>query len=310
MTRIFISQYNNPMKNLINPTLLLLLIITATCSPGTTDKTSPTDQQLVYIASRGNGFDIYKSNQDGSDEIQLTTQKGFDWGPRWWEARQGLIHYEQDTANNFSLRLISSSGEPMTMDFQGLDDFIASPDGMFALYTEKAAEYDHIFMQDLKTKTATDLTPYEAYHGRPHWSPDSQSVLLLSDRSGSTELYLYKLENQSLTQLTDGEGRVKYVSWAPDGQQVAFTREVLEAPKKDHDIFILNLESKAITQLTDTPFGEQEISWSPIGDKIAYHGTIDGKDDIYTIDIKSKEVIKITNGQGYHGEPTWIPVFE
>ena len=64
-----------------------------------------------------------------------------------------------------------------------------------------------------------------------------------------------------------------------------------------------------VTQFTETPFGEQEISWSPMGDKIAYHGTIDGKDDIYTIELRTKQVKKITQGQGYHGEPAWIPIY-
>ncbi|MCE7993521.1 MAG: TolB family protein [Roseivirga sp.] len=296
------------MKTSLKLTILMSLVLTA-CSEATqTD--APLNQQLIYIASRGNDFDIYKCNQDGSSEVQLTKQKGFDWGPRWWQAKEGIVHYQQDTAGNFSLRLMTGDGDEIPMDFQELPDFIASPDGNYALYTEKTGDNDHIFMQTLADRTATDLTPVDAYHGRPHWSPDSRSILLLSDRSGSTELYLYQLEAKSLEKLTDGEGRVKYMSWAPDGKRVAFTREILEEPKRDHDIYILNLDTKEVSQLTNTPFGEQEISWSPIGDKIAYHGTIDGKDDIYTIEIETKTVTKITNGQGYHGEPAWIPVYQ
>ncbi len=296
------------MKNTLVLTLLLVLAISG-CDDARQVAT-PVDQQLVYIASRGNGFDIYRSNQDGSAEVQLTTQKGFDWGPRWWAAKNGIIHYQQDTAGNFSLKLMTANGEQMPMDFQELSDFIASPDGKYTLYTEKTGEYDHIFMQTLATRTATDLTPVDAYHGRPYWAPDSKTLLFLSDRSGSTELYRYQLADQSLEKLTEGEGRVKYVSWAPDGKRIAFTREVLEEPKRDHDIYIFHLDTKQTDQLTNTPFGEQEISWSPMGDKIAYHGTIDGKDDIYTIDVNTKAVSKITDSQGYHGEPAWIPVYK
>lgn len=297
------------MKQLILFSLLIFAILFG-CDRPVEKINVPIDQQLIYIASRGNGFDIYKSNQDGSGEIQLTTQKGFDWGPRWWAAKNGIIHYQQDTAGNFSLKLMTANGEPMPMDFQELSDFIASPDGKYALYTEKMGEYDHIFMQNLATRTATDLTPVNAYHGRPHWAPDGQAILFLSDRTGSTELYLYMLADQSLEKLTEGEGRVKYVSWAPDSKRIAFTREILEEPKQDHDIYILNLDTKQTDRLSNTPFGEQEISWSPMGDKIAYHGTIDGKDDIYTIDVNTKAVSKITSSEGYHGEPAWIPVYK
>ncbi len=306
--RIFKANFNQPMTRFLTSCLTLVCLLSA-CQKTPPQKT-PVDQQLIYIASRGNGFDIYKCNQDGSSEVQLTVQKGFDWGPRWWQAKEGIIHYEQDTAGNFAHRLINSQGISMPMDFQELPDFLASPDGQYALYTEKVDDHDHIFMQTLTTRSAVDLTPVDAYHGRPCWSPDSQSVLFLSDRSGSTELYLYQLANESVKQLTEGNGRVKYISWAPDGTRVAFTREILEEPKQDHDIYLLNLETMESERFTNTPFGEQEISWSPMGDKIAYHGTIDGKDDIYTIDINTREVNKITKSQGYHGEPAWIPVYK
>ena len=65
---------------------------------------------------------------------------------------------------------------------------------------------------------------------------------MVSDASGAQELHLYSLESQSIKQLTDGEGRAKYASWSPDGEQIAFTRETLEAPKKDHDIYLLDLD--------------------------------------------------------------------
>jgi len=279
------------------------------CSDSVEVPPIPIDQKLVYLASRDKGFDIYYSNQDGTNEKQLTTQPGWDWGPRWSPAQNGIMHYAQDTSGNFSHRLISTTGETLEMDFYELPDFIAGPIGAYALYTEKVGEKDHVFIYDLETQAANDITPGDAYYGRPKWSPDGNHIMMISDKSGSQELHLYSLADLSMTQLTEGTGKAKYASWSPDGKQIAFTREVLEEPRKDHDIYLLDLATKAVTQLTDTPFGEQEISWSPMGDKIAYHGTIDGKDDIFTIDLSTKEVLKITQSQGYHGEPAWIPIY-
>ena len=289
---------------------LLLLAVIFACQSNDNQEPIIIDQQLIYISSRGNGFDVYKSDQDGSNEIQLTTQPGFDWGPRWWEARKGIIHYSQDTSGNFAHQLITTEGKPVNFDFQELSDFIASPDGRYALYTEKVNEKDHIFLQDLSTQQATDITPFDAYHGRPLWSPDSQWISYISDSSGSSELHLYHLIDQSHVKLTEGAGRAKYHSWSPNGDRIAFTREVLEEPKKDHDIYLIDIKTQEVTQFTNSEVGEQEISWSPLGDKIAYHGTVDGKDDIYTINLKTKTVLKITKGRGYHGEPSWIPVYK
>ena len=202
--------------------LFLLLLLTASAC---TEKPKLVDQQLIYLASRGNGFDIYKSNEDGSNEAQLTTQPGWDWGPRWSVAHQGIMHYEQDTAGAFTHRLISITGDPIEMDFQGLPDFVASPDGKYALFTKKVGEKDHVFMQELAKGTATDITARDAYHGRPIWSPNGKHILMISDESGQQELHLYSLADQSIRQLTEGEGRAKYATWAPTGNQIAFTRE-------------------------------------------------------------------------------------
>ena len=289
---------------------LILLTLTAACAGP--DTNTPVDQQLVYLAVRDNGYDLFLNNQEGTQENQLTTQPGFDWGPRWWAKQNGILHYSQDTAGNFSHKLITVAGEEIPYDFKGLTDFIVSPNGRLVAYTKKVDDQDHVFIYytNPDIDTHNDVTPFPAYFGRPKWSPDGKKLLMVSDMSGSQELYLYDEYYGELDQLTEGEGRAKYATWSPDGKKIAFTREVLEAPKKDHDIYILDLKTREITQLTDTPFGEQEISWSPMGDKIAYHGTIDGKDDIYTIDLETKEVKKITQGQGYHGEPAWIPIYQ
>lgn len=267
------------------------------------------DQKLVYLAVRDGNYDLFLSDEDGSNEIQLTTQPGFDWGARWSPALNGILHYTQDTAGNFSHQLISATGEPIKYAFPDLPDYQLDHLGNRVAFTEKVGESTHIFVQELPKDEAEEITMGDAYFGRPKWSPVATELLMVSDITGNSELHLYLFEDNRLEQLTSGEGRAKYASWSPDGQKIAFTREVLEEPKKEHEIYILDMASREVTQLTHTTFGEQEISWSPMGDKIAYHGTIDGKDHIYTLDIATGEVVKVTNGQGYHGEPTWAPIY-
>ncbi len=78
----------------------------------------------------------------------------------------------------------------------------------------------------------------------------------------------------------------------------------MQTDSTENDIYRINTESKEVSQITVTPnVNQSEIAWSPDGIYIAYHAKIDTYDDIFLLNLASKEVTKVTNGEGYHGEP-------
>lgn len=292
--------------------LCLLSFLFISCQPspknesaaGSQIKDEASKQKLVYISNKAGGFDIFKNDLSGQNEVNLTKLPGWEWYPQFVREQGLIIFNRQDTSGNFSLKAMDLNGNERSFDTQNLPGFDISPNGKWAAYTRKIGESTQIIVAPLNAiKDSVQITDNTFYNGRPKWSNDNQKIAYISDRSGSNEIYVYDLTEQSTLQLTDNDVREKYLSWSPDDTQLisSMARDTLP-----NDLFIINLDTRSATQVTDTPINESEISWSPRGDYIAYHAQVEGKDDIFILDLTSKEVKKITDGLAYYGEPKWI----
>jgi len=284
--------------------LLIILFITLACDISPSGKV----ESLVYLSSKEGNFDLYSIDPLGQWERRLTTNKGWDWQPKWVDGLSRLVYYTNDTARNFSIVAYSFEREEVdTLPNSQLMNFQLTPDGKQIVYTEKEGDYQHIWICKLDGSDKRQLTKSESYNGRFSISPEGGQLLFVSDRSGTNELYLLDIESRDLKRLTDNDLIEKYNTWSPEGDKVAFTMRANEEGSKE-DIYLLDLGSGALTRLTATPYAEQEIAWSLSGDKIAFHGTTDAGDHIYTIDIADGKFTKITSGDAYHGEPIWVPL--
>ncbi|WP_084324408.1 amidohydrolase family protein [Hyphomonas polymorpha] len=73
---------------------------------------------------------------------------------------------------------------------------------------------------------ATRLTSGMAMDSQPVWSPDGQTILFVSDRSGAENLWLMDAQGGNLRQISLYDDNPVFVSpeWAPDGQSLIVTR--------------------------------------------------------------------------------------
>lgn len=261
-------------------------------------------QKLVYISNKANGFDVFKNDISGQQEQNLTNLEGWEWYPQFVKDKGLIIFNRQDTAGNFTLKAMNLDGEEQEFETNQLPGFEISPNGEWVAYTRKQNESTQIIVAPLfSPEDSIQITANDFYNGRPNWSWDSSKLAYISDRTGSNEIYLYDLDQKTTKRLTDNEVREKYLSWSPDGLFLATSMAKDTLP---NDLFLIALSTGEVTQLTNTPINESEISWSPKGDFMAYHAQVDGKDDIYILNLNSKNIKKITDGQAYYGEPRWI----
>ncbi len=90
--------------------------------------------------------------------------------------------------------------------------------------------------------------------------------------------------------------RGQYPSWSPDGNLLAYTVD-------EDGIYISSFDGSNPKKLLDITIGEPSpTSWSPDGKWITYHRFSQGTNNIYIMEIDSREEIEILKGGLY---PNW-----
>lgn len=263
---------------------------------------------IAYLSNQSGNFDLFVIDDDDGPAQQLTSNPGWDWAPSWNASLKAILYNSSDTANQFSIRALDLNGLDQPVDTKGLEEFILSPSGRYALYTLKDNQNRYIGIMDVGTGSNRLLVNDPSYNSRAQWSPDEQYFSFISDRDGNGELYIYQIATGMTRRLTQTEKREKYTSWLPDSEHIVYTYHYSDERDKEHnDLFLINILTKQVKQITDDTAFYQEIAVSPDGKKIAFHAKRDGEDHIYTIDIDGKNEQQLTSAKAYHGEPCWVP---
>jgi Tol biopolymer transport system component len=153
---------------------------------------SPDGQSVLYVAHRGEDFDIYRKNIHGAEEIRLTADPGLDDGPEYSPDGE-YIYYNSYRSGTMELWRMSPDGsgkEQLTEDEFSNWFPHPSPDGRYLVYLS--------YLED---------------QGQAH--PALKDIALR----------LYDLRDRSITTLctfTGGQGTINVPSWSPDSQKFAF----------------------------------------------------------------------------------------
>ncbi|MEX2282196.1 MAG: protein kinase [Gemmatimonadota bacterium] len=100
-----------------------------------------------------------------------------------------------------------------------------SPDGKRIAYSSRTATSQlEIWIYDIAAKTPTLLTTAGGPNERPEWSPDGQTVLFISSRSGAPALWRQNADFSDKTELlqSKGDGSVGAGLLSPDGQFLVY----------------------------------------------------------------------------------------
>jgi Tol biopolymer transport system component len=93
-----------------------------------------------------------------------------------------------------------------------VSDVHFSPDGSKLVYVESSYLWDaqpHIWLMDLVTHDARQLTPTTKSERSPQWSSDGKKLAFLSNRAGKTQVYVMDADGGAATAVTDRTDRFK-----------------------------------------------------------------------------------------------------
>jgi hypothetical protein len=218
---------------------------------------SPDGSRIAFMRTTPDSDrpDLYVSNADGTDPVNLTATATFPGDPRDF----AYPTWSHDGARIAFVVRYEADGEGcdayITGDLIG-DLFVMNSDGSDG-------------------SEPTQLTD-GGCDTRPAWSPVDNRIAFthVTPSSGNgKDLYLVDAADPAkLEPLTSDPGNQNGVTWSPDGSQIAFVQARPDDSGPTVDIWIMNVDGTGRpTNLTkDLPGGAVQPAWSPDGSRIAF----------------------------------------
>jgi TolB protein len=143
----------------------------------------------------------------------------------------------------------------------------------------------------------------------PAWSSDGTRIAFSSSRSGDSEIWVADQNGGAAHRITSLKGPDVSPTWNPKtNAQLAFTGGRTGEPQ----IYVMDQDGSNIQRMTDSGYAVSP-SWSPNGGMLTFawnrkYGPGDpGAQDIYVMDIASKNWLQVTHESGNNDCPTWSP---
>jgi TolB protein len=143
----------------------------------------------------------------------------------------------------------------------------------------------------------------------PAWSPDGTKLAFSSSRSGDPEIYVVDQSGADLKRLTSSKLPDVSPAWNPKtGAQIAWVSGRTDLPQ----IYTMGSDGTNVQRMTDEGYAVSP-SWSPNGQFLLfswirhYGPGAPGGDDIYIMDIASKQFVQLTHDGGRNDFPCWSP---
>jgi dipeptidyl aminopeptidase/acylaminoacyl peptidase len=190
-----------------------------------------------------------------------------------------------------------------------------SPDGTkiaFALDSDGSESY-HICVHDLKTGVTTDLTPDILYANQPNmsWSPDGETLAILSEAKGMFSLYTLPLDCSGLGLTRNVFHPCWDAVWSPDGNWIAVESEWKAS---DRSIFIVpagrghkkGVRPRTMQLMLDGKvLNAQQPAWSPDSKSLAFSCENGEWFNIGVFDLETQEISWLTDSTGDDTQPAW-----
>jgi len=225
------------------------------------------ETQIYYVSSRSGHKEIWAMDYDGANQHPITTLGSISLSP----------HVSPD-GSRLAFSSFTGSGWEIRMFSFDLNRLVSFP--RFA---------------------GTNLSPA--------WSPEGGKLAFSSSRSGDPEIYVIDQSGGNLHRITTSKGPDVSPVWnRKTGSQIAWVSGRTGLPQ----IYVMGSDGTNVQQITDQGYAVSP-SWSPNGQLLAfswmrhYGPGAPGSEDIYIMDIVSKQFVQLTHDGGRNDFPSWSP---
>jgi TolB protein len=181
-----------------------------------------------------------------------------------------------------------------------------SPSGAQIAYTSFMRNNPDLYVGPAGGGRPNKLSGQRGMNTGASWSPDGSKLAVTLSKDGNPEIYVISAKDGSIiTRITNDRAIDTSPAWSRDGSQLAFVSDRNGGPQ----IFVVPAGGGQARQVSFNGTYNTTPTWSPQAGKriIAYTTRDGGVYDIVTLDLETKAMTRITQGEGSNEEPAFAP---
>jgi Tol biopolymer transport system component len=129
-------------------------------------------------------------------------------------------------------------------------------------------------------------------------------IAFASRRDANWEIYLADGDGAHQTRLTRRDPQDRFPLWSPDGSRIAFASQV----GGDHwELWVMNVDGSNPRQLAAWIIPKGHRQWSSDGTRILFAANVDGDAEIFSVEVASGRLVRLTHSPGENADPSWSP---
>jgi TolB protein len=225
------------------------------------------ESKIAYVSNRSGHKEIWVMDYDGANQHQLTRTGSISLSPR------------------------------------------ISPDGSRVAYSAIAGGSWEIEMFSLDLNRNISFPRFGGTNLSPAFSADGTKIAFSSSRTGDPEIYIVDSTGHALKRITADKGPDVSPTWNPKtNAQIAWVSGRTGLPQ----IYTMESDGTNVQRMTDQGYAVSP-SWAPNGQFLAfawirrYGPGAPGAQDIYVMDITTKQFVQLTHDAGRNDFPSWSP---
>jgi TolB protein len=226
-----------------------------------------TESKIYFVSDRTGHKEIWEMDYDGANQHPITHQGSISLSPR------------------------------------------ISPDGSRLAFSSLTKSSWEIMMYSFDLNRLVSFPRFGGTNLSPAWSPDGTKLAFSGSRSGDSEINVTDAAGGDMKRLTSGKGPNVSPTWnRKTGAQIAFVSGRTGLPQ----IYTMEADGTNVQRMTDQGYAVSP-NWSPNGQFLTfswmrkYGPGMPGSNDLYLMDIASKQFVQLTHDGSRNDFPCWSP---